>query len=45
MSRPAAPGVAGVLTAAQARQTADSIAAVQLPSGEIPWSEHGHTDP
>lgn len=41
----AAPAVAGVITARQVRQTAESIAAVQLPSGEIPWSEHGHTDP
>lgn len=39
------PGVAGVLSPAECRQTADSIAAVQLPSGEIPWSEGGHTDP
>ncbi|HNA50422.1 MAG TPA: hypothetical protein PK594_06180, partial [Mycobacterium sp.] len=28
------PGVAGVLTPAQCRQTAESIAALQLPSGE-----------
>jgi len=39
------PGVAGVITPAQCRQTAVSIAAVQLPSGEIPWSDDGHTDP
>ena len=39
------PGVAGILTPAQCRQTAQSIAAVQLRSGEIPWSENGHTDP
>ena len=39
------PGVTGVITPAQCRQTARSIAAVQLPSGEIPWSETGHTDP
>ena len=38
------PGVAGVLTPRQCRQTAESIAAVQEPSGEIPWSEIGHTD-
>ena len=38
------PGVAGVLTPAQCRQTAESIAALQLPSGEIPWSQTGHTD-
>lgn len=39
------PGVTGILTPDQCRQTAESIAAVQLPSGEIPWSETGHTDP
>ena len=38
------PGVAGVLTPQQCRQTAESIAAVQESSGEIPWSETGHTD-
>lgn len=41
----AVPGIAGVLTPAQCRQTAQSIAAVQLTSGEIPWSLGGHTDP
>jgi hypothetical protein len=39
------PGVTGVITPTQCRQTARSIAAVQLSSGEIPWSEAGHTDP
>lgn len=39
------PGVAGVLSPAECRQTAESIAAVQLRSGEIPWSAGGHTDP
>lgn len=39
------PGVPGVLSPRQCRQTAHSIAAVQLPSGEIPWSDDGHTDP
>ncbi|MEJ7635117.1 prenyltransferase [Aeromicrobium sp.] len=39
------PSVPGVLTADQIRQTADSIVATQLPSGAIPWFEHGHTDP
>jgi len=39
------PGIAGILTAAQCRQTAESIVAVQLTSGEIPWSLAGHTDP
>ncbi|MGH3532720.1 MAG: prenyltransferase, partial [Mycobacterium sp.] len=40
-----APGVPGVLSPSQCRQTAESIAAVQEPSGAIPWSEYGHTDP
>ena len=39
------PGIPGVLTPGQCRETAESIAAVQLPSGEIPWSQAGHTDP
>lgn len=39
------PGVAGVLSPADCMQTAESIAAVQLSSGEIPWSVGGHTDP
>ncbi|MGV0633461.1 prenyltransferase [Mycolicibacillus trivialis] len=39
------PAVPGVLTATQVRRTATAIAAVQEPSGAIPWSETGHTDP
>ncbi|MFZ4374384.1 MAG: prenyltransferase, partial [Mycobacterium sp.] len=39
------PGIPGVLTPAQCRQTAESIATIQLSSGEIPWSLAGHTDP
>ena len=39
------PGIPGVLTPAQCRQTAESIATIQLASGEIPWSLTGHTDP
>jgi hypothetical protein len=39
------PGLAGILTPAQCRQTAESIATIQLSSGEIPWSLAGHTDP
>lgn len=39
------PGVTGVLSPADCLQTAESIAAVQLSSGEIPWSDSGHTDP
>ena len=45
MSWSEAPGVAGVLSPEQCRQTAESIAALQYSSGEIPWSEGGHTDP
>ncbi|BBY01107.1 prenyltransferase [Mycobacterium seoulense] len=39
------PSVAGVLSPEQCHQTALSIAAIQEPSGAIPWSEGGHTDP
>ena len=39
------PGIPGVLTPAQCWQTAESIATIQLASGEIPWSLAGHTDP
>ena len=35
----------GVLTPAQCRQTARSIADTQESSGAIPWSDGGHTDP
>ncbi len=34
-----------MLTPAQCRQTAQSIAATQESSGAIPWSDGGHTDP
>jgi hypothetical protein len=44
-SRPEPPQVPGVLSARECRQTAESIAAIQLSSGEIPWSATGHTDP
>jgi hypothetical protein len=37
--------VPGVLTAADLQATVDSIAALQLPSGIIPWFPGGHTDP
>jgi len=43
--RAGVPAVAGALTAQQCLQTADSIAALQYSSGEIPWSDGGHTDP
>jgi len=39
------PTVRGVLTQAQCRQTALSIAAAQESSGAIPWFPGGHTDP
>src|SRR6478752_8976528 len=39
------PNVPGVFTAAQCRQTAESIEATQEPTGAIPWSVGGHTDP
>lgn len=41
----AIPGVPGVLTPEQCRQTAVSIAETQESSGAIPWSVGGHTDP
>ncbi|HEY6576929.1 MAG TPA: prenyltransferase, partial [Mycobacterium sp.] len=39
------PQVLGVLTPAQCRQTAQSIAATQESTGAIPWFDGGHTDP
>lgn len=39
------PDVEGVLTGAQVRDTIDSIARWQLPSGMIPWFPGGHADP
>lgn len=39
------PVVPGVLSAAQARSTANSIVRTQLPSGAIPWFTGGHVDP
>ncbi|OBJ69946.1 prenyltransferase [Mycobacterium sp. 1274756.6] len=39
------PAVPGVLSADEVRRTAAAIAAVQEPSGAIPWSATGHTDP
>ena len=39
------PECAGVLTPAQCRQTAQSIADTQESSGAIPWFDGGHTDP
>jgi hypothetical protein len=44
--RPAAavPSVPGILTADQVAETAASIAAMQEPSGAIPWTPGEHTD-
>ena len=42
---PSTPEVTGVLTAADVAATADTIAALQLPSGMIPWFTGGHCDP
>jgi len=41
---PALPEVEGLLTADEARATAEAIAAWQLPSGMIPWFPGGHAD-
>lgn len=45
MRRDEVPGVPGVLTPEQCRQTATSIAATQESSGALPWFPGGHTDP
>lgn len=45
MSAAELPGIPGVFTPAQCRQTAESIAAEQESSGAIPWFRGGHTDP
>ncbi|MFJ1458741.1 prenyltransferase [Nocardia sp. N2S4-5] len=42
---PDLPAVPGVLTAAQCRQTGESIAAAQESDGALPWFTGGHTDP
>ena len=39
------PHIEGVLSADEVIRTAESIAALQLPSGMIPWFEGGHCDP
>jgi hypothetical protein len=39
------PDLPGILTRRQVENTADSIATLQLPSGQIPWFEGGHCDP
>ena len=42
---PEVPEVDGTLSAQQCLDTAASIARTQQPSGAIPWSTFGHTDP
>ena len=39
------PHIEGVLSADEVVQTAESIAALQLDSGMIPWFKDGHCDP
>jgi len=39
------PSVDGVVTAAQVRRTGETIAELQLKSGQIPWFPGGHCDP
>lgn len=39
------PAVDGLLTTADIRATGESIAELQLPSGQIPWFPGGHCDP
>ncbi|MBF6333892.1 prenyltransferase [Nocardia transvalensis] len=45
MPAPELPAVPGIVTAAQCRRTAESIAAAQESGGAIPWFTGGHTDP
>jgi hypothetical protein len=45
MPRPEVPALPGLLDAAAISATARAIAAVQEPSGAIPWFPAGHTDP
>jgi len=45
MRRHEIPGIPGVLTPEQCRQTAVSIAATQESTGALPWFVGGHTDP
>lgn len=44
-ANPALPSLAGVLSVDDVARTAESIAALQLPSGMIEWFPGGHTDP
>lgn len=45
MPRPEPPAVPGVLPAEDVARTARAIAAVQEPSGALPWFTGGHVDP
>lgn len=45
MPRPEIPALPGIFSAEQCVATAASIARAQEPSGAIPWSPMGHTDP
>jgi hypothetical protein len=45
MSRSGTPDLPGIITADEVVSTARSIAALQLPSGMIPWFPGGHCDP
>ena len=45
MPEAAIPAVKGVLSAAEISATVDTIAAAQLPDGNIPWFKGHHSDP
>jgi hypothetical protein len=45
VTRRPVPSLEGVLTAAEVAATVESLVAVQLPSGMIPWFPGGHADP
>ena len=45
MLQPDLPELPGIASTEQLQATARSIAAVQEPSGAIPWFRGGHTDP
>ena len=38
------PAVEGLLSAADVRATGESIAELQLPSGQVPWYPGGHCE-
>ena len=45
MAEPLLPDVPGIVTGAELSLTVDTIAAIQVPSGMIPWFPGGHADP